>query len=181
MKTFVIILAIVAILILLVYSYFGGFHRITPRIEVQGGETLVYKKVTGDYKQTGKAMDSIYYQLLNGEKTETFKGFGIYYDDPQKVEKSQLRSEAGCILEKVDSTTVEYLSKKFNLKRFPEDQYIVAAFPYKGKFSVIFSIFKVYPALNKFAKENHYSLDTPVMEIYDVPNKKIIYRKMIQN
>jgi hypothetical protein len=40
-----------------------------------------------------------------------------------------------------------------------------------------FSLIKVYPALNKFALENGLSDDSAVMEIYDIPNKKIIYQK----
>ena len=42
----------------------------------------------------------------------------------------------------------------------------------------MFGIMKVYPALDKYLKEHKYS-DSPIMEIYDVPNKKIIYRKEI--
>jgi len=38
---------------------------------------------------------------------------------------------------------------------------------------------KVYPALNKFAKQNGFNEESAVMEIYDVPNKKILYRKEI--
>jgi len=36
---------------------------------------------------------------------------------------------------------------------------------------------KVYPSLMKFAKENGYSEVGPIMEIYDMPDNKIIYRK----
>ncbi|HEX3048356.1 MAG TPA: hypothetical protein VHY08_26650, partial [Bacillota bacterium] len=38
---------------------------------------------------------------------------------------------------------------------------------------------RMHPALNKFALENHFSDDSAVMEIYDIPNKRIIYRKAI--
>ncbi|MFW6222251.1 MAG: hypothetical protein ACOC3T_01430, partial [Bacteroidota bacterium] len=57
--------------------------------------------------------------------------------------------------------------------------YIVAEFPFKGKLSIIFGIMKVYPSIEKFVKKKGYSNDGAVMEIYDVPNKKILYRKEI--
>ena len=36
---------------------------------------------------------------------------------------------------------------------------------------------KVYPALNKYAIQNGYNEEGLVMEIYDIPNNKILYRK----
>jgi len=55
-------------------------------------------------------------------------------------------------------------------------KYIVTEFPHKGNMSIIVSIMKVYPALNKYMEENGYEQNVPVMEIYDMPNKKILYR-----
>jgi hypothetical protein len=46
--------------------------------------------------------------------------------------------------------------------------------------SIIFSLIKVYPALNKYAEEHKLHGGT-VMEIYDMPNKKIFYRQEIIN
>lgn len=123
-------------------------------------------------------MDKIYYALRDSEQLETTKGFGIYYDNPQKVEKSQLRSEAGCILETSDSTLLAQLSEKYKVKTFPVKQYIVTEFPFKGKLSIMVSLFKVYPALNRYANKHNYT-GGEVMEIYDIPNKKISYRQAI--
>ena len=35
---------------------------------------------------------------------------------------------------------------------------------------------KTYPALQRFAEANDYNQEAPIIEIYDVPNKKIIVR-----
>ncbi|MCD4818722.1 MAG: GyrI-like domain-containing protein [Candidatus Cloacimonetes bacterium] len=161
------------------YAYYGGFKKIKFRIIEAGGETLVYEEITGDYKQSGVVMDKIYHSLLNEDKIETYKGFGVYYDNPQKVEKSKLRSEAGCVLKQNDLVKITELKEKYSIRIFPQKKYITTEFPFKGKISVIFSIMKVYPVLNKFAKENGYNENSFVMEIYDVPNKKILYRKEI--
>lgn len=182
MRTCQIIIIVVAILTAIVVgfaAYWGAFKSIKFSVVEQGGETLVYEEMTGDYRQSGVIMDRVYYSLLNDYKIETFKGFGIYYDNPQKVETSKLRSEVGCIIEESDIHRLNELEGKFKIKTYPKGKYIVAEFPYKGKLSVIFGIMKVYPALNKFVKEKGYDEEGAIMEIYDTPGKKIVYRKAI--
>lgn len=178
MKVVLLIITVLIITIIVVYAYYGGFKRINFSVKEQGGETLVYENMTGDYKQTPAVSDRVYYSLLNEYGIATTKGFGIYYDNPKEVEKSKLRSEIGCIVENLDSVMIDKLSGKFQIKTYPYKSYITAEFPFKGKLSVMFGIMKVYPALEKYLKEHGYS-DGPIMEIYDVPNKKIIYRKEI--
>ena len=177
MKIILIVLAILIIALVTFYAYYGGFKKINISVSKSGGEVLIYEKIQGDYRQSGVIMDKIYNSLLNDDKIETFKGFGIYYDNPQKVEKSKLRSEAGCVLEKMDIDKLPILENKYTIRTFPEKEYIITEFPYKGKISIFFSIMKVYPALNKFANQNGYNEESPVMEIYDVPNNQILYRK----
>jgi len=182
MKTFQIIIIVVAAIVAIVLgfaAYWGAFKNIQFRVVEQGGETLVYEEMTGDYRQSGEVMDRVYYSLLNDYNIETFKGFGIYYDNPQKVETSKLRSELGCIVEESDIHRLKELEGNFKIKTYPKGKYIVAEFPYKGKLSVIFGIMKVYPALNKYVKEKGYDEEGAIMEIYDTPGKKIIYRKAI--
>ncbi len=181
MKVVLIILLIIAVLITAGYAWLGGFSKVKAAEEIQGGEMLVYQEVKGEYRNTAKVMDDIYYDLLNNEKIETFKGFGIYYDNPKETETTDLRSDAGCILEHEDAEKAEALKGRYNVKQYPEKKYITASFPYKSKMSVMMSIMKVYPALNKYCKEKGYDTNTPVMEIYDIPNKKIYYRKEIKN
>ncbi len=182
MKTFQIIIIVVAAIVAIVLgfaAYWGAFRSIQFSVVEQGGETLVYKEITGDYRQSGVVMDRVYYSMLNDYKIETFKGFGIYYDNPQKVETSKLRSELGCILEESDIHRLSELEGNFKIKTYPKGKCIVAEFPNKGRLSVIFGIMKVYPALNKFVKEKGYDKEGAIMEIYDTPGKKIVYRKAI--
>lgn len=182
MKTFQIIIIAIAVLTAIIVgfaAYWGAFKSIKFTVVEQGGETLVYENMTGDYRQSGVVMDKVYYSLLNDYNIETFKGFGIYYDNPQKVETSKLRSELGCIIEESDIHRVSELDGNFKIKSYPKGKYIVTEFPYKGKLSVMLGIIKVYPALNKFVKENGFNEEGAIMEIYDTPNKKIVYRKEI--
>ena len=179
MKILIIIILLLLSVLITIYTYYGGFIKLQCNVESQGGETVVYKNITGDYRQTGVVMDEIYYSLLNKYKIETYKGYGKYLDNPKKVEKTKLRSEAGNIIEAKDPSKLSNLPEEFLIKEIPVKKYITTEFPYKGKLSVIFSIMKVYPALNKFTNLNGYSEDGAVIEIYDIPNKKILYRKEI--
>ena len=175
-KVILIIFAVFAVLLIAIYAYYGGFKKISFQIENQGGEIVVYENVIGDYSQTGAVTERIYHTLLNEEKVETSRGYGVYYDNPQTVAKEELRSEVGCIVENADSATLARLAEKYQVKTLPQSDFIVTEFPFKGKLSIFFAIMKVYPALGKFCEEHGY-VDSPITEIYDIPNKKIIYRK----
>ena len=176
----VLIIAIVCILMVcvVVYAYYGGLKRLKIKMAEQGGEFVIYDIIVGDYRQSGLVMDKIYYSLLNDFKIETYKGYGKYFDNPQKVEKVKLRSEAGCIIEPNDIPDAK-VAPGYKSKNLPIQKYIISEFPYKGKLSVLFSIMKVYPALSKFAAMNGFDEEGAIIEIYDIPNKKIFYRKEI--
>ncbi|ULQ58893.1 GyrI-like domain-containing protein [Brucepastera parasyntrophica] len=178
MKIAIKIVAAILIIAAVFYGYFGGFAKITIRTLNQGGEILVYENVTGPYSQSAKVSDRIYYDLLDNDGIETTKGFGIYYDNPKNTAQDKLRSEVGCIIENADNTVTEKLREKYQVKQLPVENCAVAEFPLRGSFSIMMGIMRVYPAIEKYMREHKYN-DGPVMEIYDVPEKKIIYRKII--
>ncbi len=179
LKIVLIVIALLIAIVVVVYIYYGGLSKVVVKEEVQGGEILVYEEVTGDYAQSGKFTDKVYYALLNNEGIATTKGFGVFLDDPQQVEKSKLRSEVGCIVEGLDSTQIAKLAAKYKVRTYPKGNYITAEFPFKGHMSIMIGLMKVYPQIDKYIKENAISDKGSIMEIYDVPNKKIIYRKEI--
>jgi preprotein translocase subunit SecF len=65
MKVVLIILAILVVLLFVVYAYYGGLRKISFNIEKQGGETIVYENLTGDYMQSAKVGDRIYYKRFH--------------------------------------------------------------------------------------------------------------------
>ena len=158
---------------------YGAFMRVKPRLSEEGGETLVYEELRGDYRRSGPAMDRIYYSLLNEHAIETFKGFGIYYDDPRRTPRDELRSEAGCVIEDSDRPRAEGLGPGFMKREFPRGTYATAEFPFKGKASAMLGIMKVYPALAAAAIAAGYGPEGFIMERYDVPGKRILYRKQL--
>jgi hypothetical protein len=178
MEMAIIIVFFILGLLTALFGFFGGFSKITIQNVNAGGEVLVYENVSGAYNQATKISNKIYYDLLSNDKIQTTKGFGIYYDNPQNVEQSKLRSEVGCIVENVDNSTIEKLKGKYQVKILPNENCLIVEFPFKGGFSIMMGMIKVYPVIGEYIIENNYK-DGPLMHIYDVPNKKIIYRKFL--
>lgn len=167
--------AILLVLVLLIYfSRHGLFSSVIIKEQNTGPFFLVYEKHVGDYKNVGPVMDEIYYRLKKVFSIETTKGFGLYYDNPREVDVEKLRSLVGCMVEEKDSEDWKKLKNEFNIKEYPSSKSIVAEFPYHGKMSIILGLFKVYPKLIKYISDKGYQA-TPIMEIYDQPNRKIVY------
>lgn len=179
LKIILIIIAVLILIVVIAYVYYGGLSRVEVREKTQGGDVLVYEEVIGDYAQTAEVTNRIYYSLLDNENIETTKGFGIFYDNPQQVDKSKLRSEVGCIVEGLDSTQIADLATKYKVRIYPEGNYVTTELSFKGHMSIMIGLVKVYPQIDKYIKEHGISDKGAIMEIYDIPNKKIIYRKEI--
>jgi len=176
-KPFGLLVGIIVTAILFIAMQFiqqGLFASATVTEKDFGPYVLVYKKHIGEYKNVGPLMDSIYNDLKDNHAITTTKGFGIYYDDPKKVSKEQLRSIIGCIVETKTIAELEALNNAYGVSMYPKSKSVVAEFPYKGKLSIIIGIYKAYPKLSSYIAKNKYSL-TPIMELYDLPNKKIEY------
>ena len=74
---------------------------------------------------------------------------------------------------------LRFLKEKYGTEILPKQKYMITSFPYRGKISIFFSIMKIYPALRNAAVQLNYQEDSTVMEIYDIPGKKIYFRKSI--
>ena len=65
MKILLIVILVVITAVLGLYAYYGGFKKISLQIREEGGETLVYEEVKGDYKNTAAVMEI--YDIPNGK------------------------------------------------------------------------------------------------------------------
>ncbi|NHF59704.1 GyrI-like domain-containing protein [Flavobacteriaceae bacterium TP-CH-4] len=176
LKIVTVVIGVLLIVLIGLYAYYGGLTAISPEIKEVGGETLVYEQMTGDYGQSAEVSDRVYQKLLDDYQIETTKGFGVYYDNPQTTEKEILRADVGCILES-DFEKIAVLKNDFEIRQYPEGSYLTAEFPYRGMPSILIGIMKVYPALHSYLEQNGYRVDSPGLEIWDLPNQKIIYRR----
>ena len=176
LKIVAVVIGVLLLGLIGLYAYYGGFAAISPEIRELGGETLVYEPMTGDYGQSAEISDRVYQKLLDDYQIETTRGFGLYYDNPQTTEKELLRADVGCILES-DFEKTAVLKNDFEIRQYPEGTYLTAEFPYKGMPSILIGIMKVYPVLNGYLEENGYRVDSPALEIWDLPNQRIMYRR----
>lgn len=180
-KIILLVVAVIAVILVTGYAYFGGFREIRFQKVTREGETLVFENMKGDYSKCGPVMDRVYYSLLNDYKIQTYKGFGLYYDDPKDVAKEDLRSDIGCILESADTVKIAEISQKFKVQIYEGGDFVETQFPNKGVFSVVIGVSRVYPALDAFLEKNGFSRQGGIMEIYDTPNKTITYRVRISS
>lgn len=166
------------IILISVLTYYGMFATVTISEQETGPYWLVYEKYIGDYKNVGPIMDKLYQELEKKESLKTSRGFGLYYDNPQETPKEKLRSLVGCILDAKDEGKIKSLQAKYNVKLFPASKSVVASFPLRGHPSIFVGIFKVYPKMFGYLKDHNYT-PAPMMELYDMPNKKIHYTEPV--
>jgi hypothetical protein len=168
------IIGIVAAVVIAGLAYYGLFVPVVFAEREMGPYVLVYEKHTGDYDKTGAIIDNINNVLLGEQGIFAGKGFGLFYDNPKSVDKAQLRSIAGCIVENVPDDKLKKLKDNFLVAEFPQAQCVVAELPYKGMVSIILGTIRVYPKLQEYMQAHQYTM-VPVLEIYDKPNSKLIF------
>jgi len=77
-------------------------------------------------------------------------------------------------LEPEDYGKLDELEVKFKTMDIAEQEMIYSEFPYKSKMSIMTGIAKVYPKMEKYVEEKGYDFRESI-EIYDIPQKQIIY------
>lgn len=170
-------LAFVVIIIstLVIYlAYSGLFHKVVMEEKEIGSFVLIYENHVGEYQKIKPVMDKVYNSLLNEDKIETTRGFGIYYDNPKKVAKDKLRSIGGCILDEKDYAKLEQLKTKYKVMELPKKKSLYAEFPFNNPISIFIGILKVYPVFSAYIKTKQYQ-QREVMEVYNQGAKKIEY------
>ncbi len=167
-----ILVLIVGLFIALVYS--GLFSTIEIQEREIGPFTMVYRHYVGDYTQAAAIQHEILSALKGLYKIPSGKGFGVYYDDPQHVEKHKLRSDVGCIIETKDPQLLEKIRERYLVKEYPSTLSVVSEFPYKNQLSVFLGVVRVYPRLEGYLKSKNYKI-SPALEIYDLSNRKIVF------
>ncbi len=171
MLNIILIIILVLFVLLFLFLIFSGLlAKVNITEQEIGPLKFVYAEHKGAYSKVGPVMDKVY-EDLKKDGIETKRGIGIYYDNPQKVAKEDLRSEIGSIIETED---YEKIKDTHNVKDIISKKRVVAEFPYKNKVSIIIGVFKVYPKLMKYITDNNHK-EGPIIELYDISNKKIQY------
>lgn len=175
---FILLAVLISILSILTYlGYYGYFMELSFSQKNIAEEQLVYKTQVGDYKNTKVTMDEVYHHLLNAYNIDTKHGFGIYHDNPEDVAVEKLRAEVGCILPDSINFGAIQQDEVLQYKRIEKQSVLVCEFPYKGGASILVGMMRVYPLMQEVMQaKNMDPSKVSVMEVYDVPNKRIEYR-----
>ena len=176
-KIIFIALGVLLLGVLIFMWYLGFFSNLVIEEKTVGPYVLVYEEHIGPYSETGQIQNTVYRDLLQKENIETFKGFGIYYSDPKTVPAEELKSIAGCILEQADIYKIDELKQKgYKVREMATQESLVVSFPFTNKMSILAGMIRVYPALTTYVEENNIP-QSEIMELYDVPAKKVLYIK----
>jgi hypothetical protein len=174
MKKVIIIIAVLIAVILGFIGYSGIFSSVTISEKEIGPFTMVLKKHTGSYYKTGAVFDEVEGILKKTVDTKKLKAAGLYYDDPAKVKKEQLRSECGFIVDRADLDKIGTLPEGLIIKDFKKTRCAVSEFPLKSFLSYMIGPAKVYPKFTEYGKGKKLASDYS-LEIYDNQSKKILY------
>lgn len=176
------LLILVIILLVLFLAAFGVliYHRMFKKITVKKSDfrpmNFAYTFHKGDYQKNMVIMEDLI-QKLQKASIPIVSPATIYYDNPRKTKRFELKSDIGFIVP--DSLTQKDLGE-INLKTVHHERYIYTAFPYVSRFSIMIGAMRVYPAFKKHLKK----LGKPereMIEVYDMQNKTIIYLMPIED
>lgn len=174
MKLLKVVLVVLLAVIIIMFSFLA-YSGIFTDVEVKRGEKgpyyLVYKPFVGSYEKIAPTMESLHTDLKEQFNYEGNSGFGIYFDKPGSRPNDELRSIVGAVVTKEQFETIGDKLKSFKLEK---GDAVYATFPFKNQISIIIGIFKVYPELDKYIKDNGLE-GAPIMEMYDMENKVIEY------
>lgn len=183
-----VVLFVFTIFTYLIYSGLFTSIEVDTKEPPYGPMLFAYKSATGPYKEAGGLFTETVCLMPN--KTT----MGIYYDDPDGVPADECRWDidsirsfwgifcliilsffryaVGCILsqEPAAASTEDMermIAEGFHLVHLPKPNYCVwTSFPFRTTFSIIISIFRVYPKLKDYITSRGLCA-YPAVEIYD--------------
>lgn len=156
------------------------FTKVVPRVLPFEEVNIAYVTFTGDYSEAYKqsaVVEGIVQKELGIDLTQQ-PCFGIYYDNPQVVERSKCRSIVGKILPKdfkIPESTPGITYDK--ILRIPESLQIM--YPIRSILSFIVGMTRCYKAMDEFIKQPQYvkysQSKSPILEIYGWQGKNVCY------
>jgi DNA gyrase inhibitor GyrI len=153
---------------------FGAFVPLKPETKALEPMWIAYNAHSGPYQLIGPVCDGVCRALNDTCGIAAELGFGMYFDNPRRVPKAQLRSLGGCILPPDKAQGLMNASQPFRIASLPGGRAAVVRFPFRGRMSIMVGAMRVYPALGRHIAETGLP-EGPVMEIYDMKAGEIRY------
>lgn len=177
MKALKVILTVILIIVVVLFAaswWIGAFTTINLQDKQSDSYVIAGSDFTGDYSKVSATMMQVDKKLRDmGIKCS--RGFGIYYDNPQTTPREKCRSFVGNVIEDKDLSRLADIAKAgLKVDSVGEKTSLIIEFPFKNRLSYMVGPMKAYPALSKYAEQKKYKASL-VMEVYDMPLKKIYY------
>ncbi|XP_074644550.1 testis-expressed protein 264-like [Tubulanus polymorphus] len=169
------IIGIFALVFLILLTLIAAvlYSGLLENVQIGAGKPFVknlvvaYKFEQGPYKNVGDLFTRTVALAPDN------RSFGVYYDDPREVQAEHCRYIVGSILaegqeQETDENVRQTLVKNgYHLYSFPAvTNCVKTTFPYRTSLSCLIAVYRVYPLLANYIKENRLCAH-PMMEIYD--------------
>jgi hypothetical protein len=169
------ILAVIVVISLAAFLCLCGFAGVFDKADVAiseaGPYNLVYREHIGPYRGVRVALMDVYRFLTEKRSIKPNKGFAIFYDNPRKKKQDELRSIGGYLTDSL----LAGVNAPYAVQVFPKTACIVGTFPLRSFMSPMTGPMKFYPKMFALLTKEKREAAGPVMEIYDVPSRKIVY------
>lgn len=161
-----------AMLVFFVLCFFAGvFDTMTVSVRDEGPFNLIFREHRGPYRGVRFALYDVYSYLKDKHSMQPQRGFVMFLDNPQKTKKEDLRCRAGCITDSI----VANVSGQYATEVFAKTKAVRGSFRLRSFMSPMTGPVKFYPRMLETLRTEKLTSAGPVMEIYDVPAKTIIY------
>lgn len=165
-----IILACVLIVITAISFYAGMFDT----MEISYGKVeslpLLYREHRGTYEGIRFIMNDVYRHVRDSLSRSADTGFAVFYDNPVKTPTDSLRSIAGIV--SGDTVGVE---KPYKAGESLTSEAVVGRFRLRSFFSYMSGSYKFTEQCARYVDQNSLVRNGPVLEMYDMVNRQIIY------
>ena len=170
-------LGLTAMLLVLLY-FMGVFLPVRFQSKQLGPFYYLYLPHQGPYRDVRQSFQKLT-ESLTGTPFAEMPRAGIYYDDPEKIPQTRLRSRVAVLLSETDSAQAKELSQKTELRFgvIPRQKFVTTQFPLRNDLSILLGILKVYPALKEYMKSHNWPEYTYKEIDYENSFIMEIYRK----
>jgi effector-binding domain-containing protein len=153
LKKLILALAAIAAALTVLWAYYGGFASPAPITQAEAGPFhIAYIRHLGPYKKIGDVLKKLKKEI-EAAGIKEYRAGGLFYDDPRIAGAEKCRSEAIAILKRSDLEKLE-AHVVLKTRTIGRRNYLTTTFPFRGMMSVLAGLTKVYPAYDKFFREN---------------------------
>lgn len=171
---------IIGVIIIALICYVIWATAILHKFEIQKTvfpETkIAYITYVGDYSQAYKQTSIVENAIKSAYNVDWSREpcFGIYYDDPSKVEREKCRCIVGKIIP--SNFTEEKAPENIKFDVIPKiDPIIQVEYPLRSILSIFAAMSRVYKALNNYCQQNNSQMKSAMLEIYGYKNCEILF------